>query len=195
MAFRDLPQDLASDDRSLSAVVPVTVEGNLDQCYQQSCWGLGVAGGATGWAYAIYAADEWEYINTGLNAWPGMPVPLRSKRDGTWRGITIRARAKANYAAKLRAYLLGSPAVNHAAVRADPEGFTGVDSYAEADLPGDGAYHDYEFVIAPGDCEVRAGDGTVSGIALPVAWLHWIVQSTNVDCEITIRAPSPEETL
>lgn len=193
MAITHLPESLANADRSLSSVITVGLQANLDQCHAQSCWGLGVLAGAVGWTYATYAADVWEHVRFSVAS--GMPIPLRPKRDGTWRDVAVSASVKSNAAVKVRAYLLGRASVNRASVSADPEGFTGVDSYDQVTVDGDGNYHDCVWEIAPGDCEVRSGDGSVSGIALPVAWLHWIAMSADVDCEWTLRAPSIEETL
>lgn len=174
--FTNIPEAMASADKSLSAVVTVTLEENLSHTYEQSCWGLGLVCEQNALEFTTVVPGAWEPYTYLHYAFP-MPVPLRPTRTGQWRNIEVRARIKGElgHDLKVRAYLLERPYVNASHVIADPEGFGGVMSFDEVDATCDDAFHDYTFTIDPDESMIPCGEGLATA---PIAWLVFIVQSS-----------------
>ncbi len=187
MAFTDLTETAAEADYSLSSMVTVELQAQLEQCYQQSPRDQATVGGDK-WQKTIQTASTWEGFITSWAAGEAayvMPVPLRAKREGGWRDITIDLEIQAQVAALVRIYLVPFGSWDAIAAGADP--LPGIASYDEFETTS-ATWEAATFEITPDLCDVRTGDGSVGGLLLPVAWLRFLFYCTSDAAWIDIRS-------
>lgn len=192
MAFVDFDSDSADADTSLSSGLLVTLEENLDHCYEQSAMDCPAIGENVFWSRTLADSETWER----LGDWIGMPIPLRTLKDGSWRPLRITVDARSDATANtalIRAYLTTVPYVSRFDIDKDA-GIIGVDSYDEVTVPSS-TFTSVTFDITPEQCDVRDGDGSVDGITVPVVWLSFLVWADTAGKYVDIRCPRWREVI
>jgi len=193
--YKHIPTGCAAEDFPCSSMAAVTVEGNLETGYEQSVWDHAAVGG-TEWKKTIQDADAWEgfvpadYTGEGglVCAWP-----LRAVREGGWRHLTVDFEYQVDHDSTLRVYLVSAAAwLTFDATGADP--LPGVTSYAEASLTA-ASWTTVSLEVTPQDCTVYGGDGTIAGLAIPVAFVQLLVRSATDGAFIELRSPRVRESL
>lgn len=188
MAIIDIPDAMGAADRSLSAVVGVTLQNNLSHCNDESGYYHGGIGDNSVWTRTTVGDDEWEKISD----WIGMPVQLRYNTDGTWRQIDVTLRAQVGSGtATVRAYMLPSPVLPASSIDVD-DAIVGVETYDDNTVTTTPT--DYKWSVTPEIAEDRRGDGSILGFTFHFGWIFFICKSPTAGAKIDLWEPRIVET-
>ena len=167
----DMPDTMGNADHSLHSGMTTALQGNQDRAYEQSICHMADALLSTV-DHQMDDDDVWELYS----GWLPMPIPLRYKRDGTFRDVEVAVETDFDRAGGLRACLLPTPAVTTDSV--DPtDGIVDVD-YDDANVGAGGGTA--SFSITPTAPGFLFGDGAVGGIIVPVGWLVFLVWADTI---------------
>lgn len=195
MAWRDLPDEVGGADLPLCSWLTNQVELNLDVCHEQSRVDRCLHADGAKWELAVGYASTWRsFAAHGDPAWKEMPIPIRYKRTGAFRDISIQVTVAATVAdVSLRAYLLPTRGL-HSGALSSTDCITYTSAYDGITVTGGAGTTVATFAdITPELTEtLHAGS---SFISIPYVWLHFFAYSSNAGATLMLYSVRYREVL
>ena len=183
MAWVDLPAARAAADEPLDSGVTHALQARVSQLYDPgSIYDICCPADPVEQALnATSTSSTWAWIGHAL------PVLSRPLAGGEPRQIMVSCEVRGSTVDKwtLRAYLLPasiSPTIDATDCVLDS------DSYAETTIASTSYSHAVLTITTPGPTGELAGDGTVTGISVPVYWMHLAHRADSASLTVSIRS-------